>query len=176
MAGFGQKAPTAPVFSPSLAAFTREQKLCCSCQPVQPLQDIWQLLPGDLRSLSPRWGHCPPLSPWSPHPMPGPGEDPGGPIACVSESQPRGGPGWSHTHHDGQEDVLELVAEPQGVGAEKGKVALQQLQRRQRLGGDRHPRGSRSSSQSGEESGQFTHPSESTRPHPSSLPRAAPAR
>lgn len=31
------------------------------------------------------------------------------------------------THHDGQEEVLELVPEAQGVGAEQGKITLYQL-------------------------------------------------
>lgn len=34
------------------------------------------------------------------------------------------------THHDGQEEVLELVSEAQGIGTEQGKVALHQLRDR----------------------------------------------
>lgn len=31
------------------------------------------------------------------------------------------------THHDGQEEVLELISEAQGIGAEQGEVTLHQL-------------------------------------------------
>lgn len=37
------------------------------------------------------------------------------------------------THHDDQQDVLEVIPEAQSVGAEKGKVSLQELQTKQRL-------------------------------------------
>lgn len=30
------------------------------------------------------------------------------------------------THHDGQEEVLELISEAQGIGAEQGEVTLHQ--------------------------------------------------
>lgn len=31
------------------------------------------------------------------------------------------------THHDGQEEVLELISEAQGIGAEQGEVTFHQL-------------------------------------------------
>lgn len=36
------------------------------------------------------------------------------------------------THHDEQQDVLEAIPEAQSVGAEKGKISLQELQTKQR--------------------------------------------
>lgn len=36
------------------------------------------------------------------------------------------------THHDEQQDVLEAIPEVQSVGAEKGKISLQELQTKQR--------------------------------------------
>ena len=118
--------------------------------------------------------------------MPAPGEDLGDPSAHIPpQTRPRGAPGRGCTHHDGQEDVLELVAEAQGVGAEEGKVALQQLRRRQTVvRGERAPQPPRrdalllqgcTQSVSRGRKRPFTDPSECTRPHPSSLPGAAPA-
>lgn len=36
------------------------------------------------------------------------------------------------THHDDQQDVLEVIPEAQSVGAEQGEVSLQELRVKQR--------------------------------------------
>lgn len=52
-------------------------------------------------------------------------------ATSAQAAYPASGP---HTHHDGQEQILEFVSEAQGVGAKQGEVSLHQLGARTREG------------------------------------------
>lgn len=48
-------------------------------------------------------------------------------TAYATSAQAAYPPSGPHTHHDGQEQILEFIAEAQGVSAKQGKVPLHQL-------------------------------------------------